>query len=179
MIKFQISSIYFKTIGSQRFKFNNIIRIGGEYLYKNEKQSSEYDAMCNKMVKDLVRKVSLVVFVSIFSHLLLAVVPLYLIVFKHIHVTIMGLELPFFEHDSDIGFIVNLVVQAIYGTISMIAVIFSGISIVLTYNTATMIPHILHLDLKDIGHELHSNGMSSNVTLQLRNSFMKCEDYNR
>lgn len=109
--------VYTKTINSRRFKVNNILTFGHKYIYSGDERS-KYNMMCEEMIKDIVQKVSIVPFMTIFSYGLFGIIPFYLIVFRKFHVSLMGLEVPFCESDSDIGFAVNLLGQSILAMLS-------------------------------------------------------------
>lgn len=120
---FQIITLYWTVIGPKRFNMNSALNFGGKYIYRDDKRPSKYNTVCQKMVDQLVLTVSILAFMNIFSHALLGILPFYLIIFKGVRVTVMGLELPFLEPGSDIGFAVNLLVQSVLGIVSIVALI--------------------------------------------------------
>lgn len=171
-------TIYFKSIGLKRFAMNNLLNFGRKCLFCDEFRSPEYYTMCERMVRDLVQKESILVFNIVSSHALLGIIPFYLIIFKNIRVTVMGLEMPFFEPGSDIGYAVNLFVQSTFGLISIVALISVGTPFVFAYINVKMVPEVVHLDLEDLQKEYRLNGMSLNAKVKLRNVLMKVQDFN-
>lgn len=175
---FQMITIYFKSIGSKRFAMNNLVNFGRKCLFCDDIRTPEYYTMCEGMVDDLVQKESILVFNVVFAHALLGIIPFYLIILKNIRVTVMGLEMPFFDAGSDIGYAVNLFVQSTFGLISIVTLIAVGTPFVFAYTNAKMVPEIIRLDLKDLQKEFRLNGMSLKAKVKLRNALMKVQDFN-
>lgn len=121
--------MYTKAINSRRFEVNNILTFGHKYIYTDDKRPSKYNMMCEEMIKDLVQNVSFVTSMIISTYVLLGTIPFYLITFGSVRVSLLGLEIPFCERDSDIGYVANLLIQSILGIISMASLISLGFSV--------------------------------------------------
>lgn len=170
--------MYWKTIGPKRFRLNKLFIFGGEHVYTDDIRPSGHNTVCKKMIKDLMQKTAILAAMIIISHLLIGVVPIYLIVFQKIRVTVMGLEIPFFEPSSDIGYAINLSLQYVYGIVSMGALMMIQIGLNLCYNNGMLAKELVVLELSDMQYELSASGMSFKAIVRLRNILMKIQDLN-
>lgn len=162
-----------------RFTNNNLMNAGGRYIYMDGDDTSKYNAVREKLIEKFAREM-VVILTLIFIALLMCGLPaLYMLVFKRARITLLGIELPFFEKDSDIGFVLNLTMQAViavFGIVGMIAIEFGQN---LIHHVVYSIPHLMHVDTEELGTELRTNGMSLAARAQLRNIFMKVQDFEK
>lgn len=177
MLSLQLFRIYWKSIGHERFELNNISKFSGKYIFTNDKQPSTYNTLCEQMIQQLVKlTLSVTVFVVI-AHTIFACVPVYLIIVKQIRITPMCLEMPFFERDSNIGYIVNLCIQLVFGIASMYALLAIQIPLCSAVNALVSTPLLIHLEVEDMQQEYYANHIDLSTKLRLRNIVMKIQDY--
>lgn len=143
----------------------------------DDKEPSKYNALCDRMVDNLVKHVIIVLNLLFLSYFTIGMSSLYLIVFKHKHATILGTEIPYFESNTNLGFAVNIFEQFLLACLSVMANFTIEIGDCLINNTISTIPEIIHLESDDLETELKSNGMTSNATLQVRNILMRIQDF--
>lgn len=169
--------MYWKAVGPMRFKMNNIINFGGKYIYTNGLKASKYRTMCDKMAIDFVKLNIVCVVQTTFTHLLLLAVAFYMIVYGNTHVSIISIEIPFFESDSDTGYLVNLAVQLGLVIVSMVAMNILVIIVSFAYDNFITFPELIAFELCDLEDELISNGFSLNTRLRFRNLLIKVRDF--
>lgn len=178
VIILQVFTVYWKTIGPNRFKLNNVLNFGGRYIYTDDMQPSKYKTLCDKMVEQLLQSTFTIAAMIIIPHLLVGLVPFYLATFQNIRVSVMGIELPFFEPSSGIGYNENLSVQSAFGIVSIGVLLAIGIMVTLMFNNVIAIPELIHLELNNLENELNLNGMTLNAIIRLRNVLMKVQNFN-
>lgn len=113
----------FMCIGPKRFKLNNLLTLCGKYIFEDDAKPSKYRTMCDKMAVNLAQMTIICSLCIIFIHILLAIVPFYMTVFRNIRVSAITIEIPFFETDTDTGYVVNLFMQLGFGITSMVFLI--------------------------------------------------------
>lgn len=169
--------MFWNGVGPKRFKFNNILSFGGKYIYKNHEVRTKHDTLCEKMVVELAQSFVAISIIICVVHLTLIAVPLNMITFTNTHVSIIRIEIPFFESDrSANGYMINVSMQIACILNSMIGLILVGTAALLIYNNNAVIPEIIHLDLEDLEDELNTNGFSLIAKYRLRDIFMKVLD---
>lgn len=164
---------------NNRVTINSAIEFGGKYIYIDRLKSPKYRAMCEKYITKLVHHSLFMIFVVATTSLLIGLCTMIEIVIYHRRVTPLGTELPFFEKDSIIGYLVRLFSETLLGLIGTVAIITNEIGAALASNAYSAIPDIINIDAGEIESELHSNGMSSIVSWRLRNVIMKIQVFYR
>lgn len=178
-VNFQCLIVQIQTLGPGRFKLNNLMNVGGKYIYMDEDYTSKYNVVREKLIKKLTRDVVIVVSLVFLAFIIAAIPALYMIVFKRARVTFLGTELPFFEPDSDIGFLLNLAMQGINCVVAITACIAIEIGATLIHNVVYSMPHLMHVDTRELGEEVRTNGMTLAAKVGLRNIFMKVQDFEK
>lgn len=164
-------------MGNHRYLFNNLISVGGKYIYGENVESSKYRTLCDKMVEKLLRDVTLVIGLMLGSFGLYGLGVLYDIVVNHSRATFLSTVLPFFEKDSNIGYALNLSIQGAMICAGLLAMVTIEIGACLVVNAALAIPEIIHLDADELETELNLNGMNLIAQLRLRNIIMQVIDF--
>lgn len=179
IVNFQILALYVELIGPGRFAVKNVVKYAGQYIYiDDERQSSEYRNLCEKLVEKLVWRMIIILCLIIISFCMMGFYPLYLIIFKHQRVTILNFEIPFMDNNSDFGFVVNCCVQTFFCYFSFFSSVCIEFGSCLSVNAIEAIPGVILLELKELEREFNVNGMSSAVRLRLRNVLVMCQDFN-
>lgn len=106
-------------------------------------------------------------------------VPLYFMVCKQIHINPLGLEIPFFERDTDIGYLVNLEVQGCFGMVAVYILLFAEVTLCLACCCVVSVPDLIDIELTDLRNAFHAKETTSSIKFRLRNITMKVEDYVR
>lgn len=175
----QTLTVYVEVIGRNRFKVNNVINFGGNYIYKDDKEPTKYNALCERMIKALIRSVVITMAAIAVSYSTFGASSLYFIIFEGARVTFLGTELPFFDINSDFGYMMNMFEQSVltFGAIMSNTTIEIGACI--TNNAVEAVPEIIHLESEELTDDLMSNGMTSSATLRVRNMLVIVQDFNR
>lgn len=171
--------MYWKIIGPHRFKLNNLMNIGGKFIYLDNKNPTQYNRICEKNVIKMAEIVITVVIIIIISHILAVVGPIYAYIFQDLRVTPMATELPFIDNDSDTGFLINLGQQCIVGFYSLLGNITIEMFSYIINNVITIIPDLIQLNLIDISNEIEIKGICLSSKIQLRNALVQIQDFDR
>lgn len=142
-------------------------------------QSPEYNSLCEKMISELVRRTSIVVFLILLSYALIGGGTFYAIVFDGAWITFVATEIPFVDSQSNTGYAINLIEQFLIISVSLISTLLLEMAVCLVSNAFLAIPEIIHFESNELAIELNSKGMNLNVQMRLRNIFMKIQDFNR
>lgn len=176
---FQSYTIYFKAIGKDCFKVNNVVNFGGKYIYKDDKKTSKYNTLCEKMVGALIKNVFATLTAITISYCTFGASPLYVIIFEGAHVTFLSTELPFVDINTNIGYAINMIEQFILTFGAVVSNTTIEIGACLVNNTVTAVPELFHFESDELETELRSNGMSLNAKLRVRNMLVLIQDFNQ
>lgn len=176
MIHFQCFAVYCKIIGPDRYIVNNVICFGGKYIYKDDKEPTKYNAMCEKMIYNLIQDVIFIVNAILFSYATFLSGTLYAFFYKKTSVTLLGTELPFLDNDSLVVYGINMVIQLIVAGVGILATVGIEVGACMAYNTVETIPELIQLESAELLEELQSNGMSLVAKMRVRNVFMQLQD---
>lgn len=169
--------MYWKTVGPHRFKLNNLLNFGGKFIYLDNKNLTKYNQICEKNLRKMVKLVITVVAMIVISHALAIIGPIHAFISQNNRVTLMGTELPFFEKDSDLGFMINLCQQTIIGIYAILGNICVEMGPCIINNVVAIIPDLIQLNLNDLSNELETNGMCLSSKIRLRNVLIQVQDF--
>lgn len=170
---------YWIVIGPSRFKFNSLLNFGGNYIYQNENQSIKFQQICAKHAKKLTESATTGLPIMLLTHVMILVVAAYAYYWQKILITPLALNLPFFQKDSKLEVVVNMVFQLTMGLHAVIGCLGLEIGECLFNNTIIAIPDVIQFNLSRINDECEANGMNLESILQLRNTFHQIQDYQR
>lgn len=178
---FQSCTPAFQSIFNENFRamINNELEFGGKYIYIDQPESSKYRAMCEKNITKLIHHSVFIVVGIVTTFTLLGLDTMYEIVIQQNRVTFLSTELPFFETDSMIGYLVRLSMEAVLSVTAMVGLATHGIGDAIAYNAYSAIPDIISIDAEELEMELNSNGMTLFAKYQLRNIILKVQDLYR
>lgn len=111
---------YWIVIGPLRFKFNSLLNFGGNYIYLNENQSQKFKQICAKHAKQLTKSVMTGLPLMSLTHVMILAVAAYAYYWQNISITPLAINLPFFQKDSNVELIVNMIFQLIMGVHAVI-----------------------------------------------------------
>lgn len=171
--------IYWKAVGPKRFKFYAIENFCGDYFYKCDTESANYNTLRTEHIDKLLKHMLFVLPLMIISHVIVIMAPIHALLFQHIRTTPVGLHLPILEKDSDLEFTLNMILQAIMTFYALIGSVAIEIASCIINNTIKLVPHLIRFSLRNFRDELKANGMSVEAIVQLRNLFVEIEDYHR
>lgn len=166
-------------VGPSRFKFNSLLNFGGNYIYRNENQSIKFQMICEKYAKRLTKSILMGVPSMVMCNWIILVVAMYTHFRHNISITPLAINLPFFEKDSDVELLVNMIFQLTMGLYAVIGCLGLEIGECLLNNTIIAIPHVIRFNLSEFSDEFEANGMNLKSILQLRNTFHQIQDYQR
>lgn len=169
--------MYWKVVGSHRFKLNNLVNFSGKYIYPDNRQLTEYNVLCEKYVMKLFINVIIICVLMILSHVVIVVVPIYAYFFQDIRITPMATHLPFFEKDSDLEFMVNISLQIPCGVYGLAGSMVIELMSCIINNTITTIPHLIELNLKELTVEVKTQHMGLRSIRCLRNVLIQIQDF--
>lgn len=171
--------IYWKAVGPERFKFSAIENFCGDYFYKCDTESTDYNALRTRHIDELLKHMLIVLPLMIISHVIVIVAPIHELLFQHIRTTPIGLHLPILEKDSDLEFTLNMILQMIMTFYALFGSVAIEIASCMINNTIKLVPHLIRFNLREFRGELKTNGMGITAIARLRNIFVQIQDYNR
>lgn len=171
--------MYWKAVGPQRFKFNSLVNFGGRHIYIDDTKSTEYNKICENNVKKLVQSVAIIVPLVVFGHFLVVLGSLHAYIYEDTRVTPMATHLPYFEKNSDLEFILNLLQQSIIAVYALMGNISIEILTCLLNNAITSIPEFIHLNLNDLNKEISIDNSNLKTMVRLRNVLIQVQDFDR
>lgn len=170
--------MYWNAVGPRRFKFNKIMTFASEYLYTNE-NSTKYQKVCEKHVNSFYKTVAIIYAQLLLAHILSAIGPFYAFFFQNKRITLLATNLPFLEKDSELEFAINMTLQGVMAFYSMAGNLALEMGSSAINNTISMIPDVVRFDLSEFQDGFKSNGLSLASIIQLRNVYMKIQDFNQ
>lgn len=181
--------MYWKAIGPDKYKFNNLANFAGKYIYPETNASTLLHVLCNQSAKSLLNEVLTIQVVIVFSYLSVVIGPIYAYLYKDLHVSPMGTRLPFFD-DDETEFLVNVGLQctgalyALFGnlaieTVSCLinnAILLSAEVIQLNGNHLT---ERLEDEINNQGITIETRALFRNILLQIRDfdTYIKQNDH--
>lgn len=171
--------MYWKAVGPHRFKFRYLGGFGGTYIYSNHHNSIFYKILCVKHIHKLCKNMCTVLTLMLMAHAIITVGPIYSFFFQHILITPMATNLPFFEKDSELEFVVNILIQAIMSIYLIAGTIVIEIGTCFINNVITATPDVIRFHLMEFEHEFKNYGMCIKSIARLRNVFIQVQDFDR
>lgn len=85
---------------------------GGEYVYNDSHEKSEYNRMCSENIDRSLRKSLITLMLIVLSYAGMCVGPAYALIVYGERTTLMSLKIPFVEAFSTLEFIINIAIQS-------------------------------------------------------------------
>lgn len=174
---FQVNTIYYKSIGPDRFKTNQLVNYAGKYLYKDDKEPSKYNEHCEKMVAALVKSVIIIAVAVIVSYTAVGVSVFYALIFEGKRVPPLGIEIPFIDINTDGGYMITLAFQSFASAVAFLGTLGIEVGACLWYNIESFYPGLIHMESDELDNELKSNGMGLRAEKRVRNIFILLQDF--
>lgn len=143
----------------------------------DDNKSTEYNRICKNNIRKLAQHFVIIVFLVIFGHLLIVFGPIYAYIFENIRSTPMATHLPFLKKDSDIEFMMNLLVQSVIAMFALFGNISIELLTLLISNAITIIPNMIHLNLNDLVKEITSSNLKT--MSRWHNVLIQVQDFDR
>lgn len=178
-VVFQDICGYWLVVGPSRFKFNSLLNFGGNYIYRNENQSITFQNICAKHVKKLITSTMAGLPLMLLTHVMILAISAYARCRQNTASTPLGINLPFFQKDSNLELVVNMIFQLTMGIHAVIGCLGLEIGECLFNNTIKAIPDVIRFNLAQLNDEYEANGMNLKSIFQLRNTFQLIQDYQR
>lgn len=111
--------------------------------------------------------------------------PLFAHHIQHSPTTPFAVNLPLFTENSSAEYVVNMMIQSIWGAYAVIGLSSVEVGECLIYNTVAAIPDVIRYSLiefhddDDDDGESEANAMNLKSVCQLRNTFLQIQDYKR
>lgn len=102
-----------------------LFRFSGDNIYKDEKDATEFTAICDDSIENMRKSYIMLVIVIFISINAVSVGPIDAYIRKGIKMTPFGTKLPYFEENSDMGFYVDMGYQSVimpFGIVSTICI---------------------------------------------------------
>lgn len=88
--------MYWNAVGPHRYGLNNLARFGGKFIYMDNRNPTAYNKVCERYIIILLRNVTVIIALMIFSHAMLIIGPLYAYYSEGSQLTPIATNLPFF-----------------------------------------------------------------------------------
>lgn len=171
--------MYWQSVGPNRFKLHTVGEFCGTYCYKSDTESQQYHILRSYHIQRLIKNLLIILPLMLMSHATLAIEPIYAYFFRNIRVTPLALHLPVFAKDSDLEFIVNMVLQTVLTCYALTGALAIEIASCLINHTITIVPDLIQYNLNEFRDECYANGIDSKAISLLRNTFLQIQDYKR
>lgn len=172
--------VYWEAVGPHRFKFNAIAKFCGNYFYKTENETLNYERLRVKHVEKLLKIVIVVLFLMLVAYGIVFLVPIYESYHQHSYsITPLAINLPFFEKDSHHEFVVNMMLQLTMASYSLCGNFVIEVASCTINNAIILVPDLIQFNLMEIQDEWEANGITSKSMAQLRNTIVQLQDYHR
>lgn len=135
--------------------------------------------ICVKHVNKLVRSVIVDLPVMFLAQSIVFNEPLYAHHVQHSPITPFAINLPFFMKNSSAEYVVNMMIQSIWGVYAVVGLSSVEVGECLINNTIAAIPDVIRCSLIDFHDESKANAMNRKSVGQLRNTFLQIQDYKR
>lgn len=155
------------------------MNFGGNYIYRNETQSTKFQNICAKCAKKLTKSILIGLPLMFITHAMILAVAAYAHYWQHIAITPLAIDLPFLEKDTNLELIVNMIFQLIMGFYAVMGCLSLEIGECLMNNTIVAMPDVIRFNLNEFNDEYETKGMNLTSILQLRNIFCQIQDFQR
>lgn len=176
-MNFQCLVVQIQTLGPRRYQINNLLNFAGKYYYVDDDHTTKYNVVRKHLVDRLIRNTIIVIPLIFVAFAMFGITAVYMLLIERVRITFLGIELPFFERDSDIGFIVNTCMQTMIAALGMAACTAVEIGACLVNNAIYSVPPLMRVEIDELDSEIHLYGMTLLAKAHLRNIFMKVQDY--
>ena len=170
--------MYFKVIGPQRFKMNNIITFTGKYIYTDDNTSVQRNQIIEKRIDQLLKSFSIICTIILMSYQTILIGPIFAYYYDDLRVSPLGTHLPFFELNSDADFYANMLICTIISVNAMLGGYAIELSSAIINNTILTIPDLINLNLADFFDEFQTSGNDFKSIVKLPNTFLQMQDFN-
>lgn len=171
--------VYFQAIGPNRFKFHALISFCGKHFYKTSADSVRYKHLRRQHIDELPKLIFLILSLMTFAYSIVSGIPLYENLHGNIHVTPLGINLPFFEKDSPKEYSINIILQVIMCFYSLIGSFMIDVAACCINHAILLVPDLIRFNLLEFQDELKANGITAKARAQLRNTLVQLQDYNQ
>lgn len=171
--------IYWEAIGPHRFKYNAISTFCGTYFYKSATDSMRYKSLRTKHIEKLLQIVFVILSLMIIAYGIAFIIPIYESILEHNRMTPLAINLPFFEKDSYKEYVTNMCIQLTMAAYSLFGTIAVEIGTCTINNAITLVPDLIRFNLLELQDEWHTNGVTTKLMAQLRNTLVQLQDYHR
>lgn len=96
-----------------RFNVRRLALAGGDLVYNDSHEKTEYNQMCSENVNQSLRKSFITLMLIILSYIGMCFLPTYGFIAHGERITLMSLKIPFVEAFSTLEFIINVAIQIV------------------------------------------------------------------
>lgn len=134
-------------VSNARFKLQRLIDFGGQYIYRDSHENTEYNRICSKQM-DITMRSFIIKMMTIFMSYLLAVVgPLHAYFVHDIKTTTLEARIPFCEPKSNTEFMVNFFIQTAIAGHGIFIYVGLEIFLSLFENVVSIAPQLIKTEL--------------------------------
>lgn len=173
-----ITAIQPYAIVANKYRNRAIALFAGENIYENRQPSTGYDWKCDQLATELFFRTFLSTMLTLLSHLLIIVGPIYVFIFKGEYATPSGISLimPFMDPNSRISFFINMSIQFAAGAVSFIDTV--GLEAVNCFivNSFTTMADLVCFNMRTFSDALHSGHFSLHQKIELRRIIVQLQD---
>lgn len=152
----------------------------GVYTYPNSGVSARAFKICDDYTVDLLANVLSRQALLIFSGLVFAIAPIYMIVVKREHEMIYAAILPFTDPTTDQGFLINFTHQVILLLVPVPAILGIELIVCMTKNSICVTAALIEESLQMLDANLRRDPkFTDERAWELRNLILKIQDFDR
>lgn len=175
----QTIPLYWESIGANRFKFNSLLNVAGNYMYEDFKGKSKFSAVCEEGAHKMLKSYAILMCIICTSMSLVALGPIIVFFRTGIWMTPLGVQFPLADQ-SDLAFYLDLVIQmfiAVTGIFSTVSIEFSQ---VIVNNVIEMSADVIKLNINQLMDQIAPLGqMNLRSRAQFYNIVVQIQDFDR
>lgn len=152
-----MSTIYFiVTFSNLRFKVTKVLYYNKNYIFNDDHNESDYNRICSQNMDRTMKRFFIVTSIVILSFAIALVGPIYAYIKYGTRSTLLNLRFPFAEKNSDLEFILNLILQIWGGTAGICADIGIEVGYNLYINTIRLTVELIQSDIDVLSSDLEA-----------------------
>lgn len=153
-----------------RYKLQNLIDFGGQYIYRDSREKNEYNRICSTHMDKTMKEFIVKIVIICTSFAAAAIGPLNALFVHGIYTTAIEARIPFTEPKSNVEFAGNFSLQMILSIHGFIAYIGLECLLSILENAVTITPRLVE---SDIMHTIQQYERKSITELELRMKISK------
>lgn len=156
----QSATVYYEVISEVRFTTNKMVNYGKKYIHNDNSDENDYNEICSRNMDATLKRFIIIVSIVCLSFVIALIGPLYAYTIHGTRKTLLSVRLPFVEKDSDLEYMLNIILQ----TWSGIAGFCGNVGIECGYNiiisSIKVTTQLIEMDIKSLSNNLEAETLT-------------------